>query len=142
MAAVGQHLHGKLPDQPAQRLAKQFLVGEEDRQPGQCLQVLDQMLEVLDQMIAAGIRFQVPPQETGVGGQAGDETVLGAAARHQDPVNSAERPGALPGPRRLHRRRRADPGRGPGAWAGTGRGDPADAPLAGGRTLTRRPDSC
>ena len=69
MAAVGQHLHGKLPGQPVQRLVQQSVIGEEHRQPGQ-------RLEVLDQVIAADIRFQVPPQETGVRGQAGEETVL------------------------------------------------------------------
>ena len=61
VAAISQHLHAELADQQPQRPAQQRLVAQEDGQPGQ-------RLEVLDQVVAADVGLQVTAQEPGVGG--------------------------------------------------------------------------
>ena len=66
MAAVRQHLHGQLPASRRSAWAEQRVVGEEHREPGERLQVLDEV-------VAADIGFQVAAQEPSVRREFGAE---------------------------------------------------------------------
>ena len=86
VTAIGQHLDGDLPAQPAEHAGEQSVVGEEHRQASQCLQVLDEV-------IAAHVRFQVAAQEARVRGELAAEQSLDRAAGSQGAVDPAEGPG-------------------------------------------------
>ena len=82
MAAVGQDLRAHLPGQPQHRQPQQPLVGEEDSQP-------DQRLEVLDQVIADDVVLQVAAQEPRVSREPGDEFGFHFAACYEAAVQAA-----------------------------------------------------
>ncbi len=82
MAAVGQDLPGQLPGQPTKRQLKQPLVGEEDGQAYESL-------EILDQVVAAEVVLQVSTQESRVSRQPGDEIRLDVAAGREITVQAA-----------------------------------------------------
>ncbi len=90
VAAVGQHLDRELAGQQPERPAQQRLVAEEHAEPGQGL-------EVLDQVVSADVGFQVAAQEPGVRGDPAAEAGLEISARHQVAVQAAPGPGAQRG---------------------------------------------
>ena len=101
VAAIRQHLHLDLPAQPPDRHGEQRVVAEEDRETGQRLQVLDEM-------VAADVRLQAAAQETGVRGKLAAKRAFDRAAMDEVAVNPAERPGAER--RRVRAPRRTPPG--------------------------------
>jgi hypothetical protein len=90
VAAVWQQLDLQLPADPAQGPAEQRVVTEEDRQAGQ-------RLEVLDEVVAPHVGLEVTAQEPGERGQLASVRSLDTAAANQPREQTAERPGAQRG---------------------------------------------